>query len=226
MAIIDTYSKRQRQAERGTEPDVYLYDILPSALRVQIVHIMRDAIGTDGPSSSAATRFYISLEEMLSREFGVFSLGRGDPKTNLSKFIVEGSTEQVIDAIEVIFRMIERKHAESGYIKLATPRQRAASAIEELNGRFKEHTIGFRYEGGNLIRIDSEYTHAEITKPALALLRDPQFAGAEKEFRNAHDHYREGSAEEAITDALKAFESTMKSIFVKRGWTFGETDPA
>ena len=47
MAIFDLYSKR-RKAERGEVPDVYIYDKIPSGLRVQIVHIWGDAIGNPG----------------------------------------------------------------------------------------------------------------------------------------------------------------------------------
>lgn len=44
MGIYNLYSKRQRQL-RGEIPDVFSYDNIPNSLRVQIVHIIRDAIG-------------------------------------------------------------------------------------------------------------------------------------------------------------------------------------
>ena len=34
----------------------------------------------------------------------------------------------------------------------------------------------------------------------------------------AHEHYRKGNHEEALSEALKAFESTLKSICTKRNW--------
>lgn len=46
MAIFDLFSKRQKSL-RGDVPDVYVYDNLPDALRVQIVHIWTDALGND-----------------------------------------------------------------------------------------------------------------------------------------------------------------------------------
>ena len=46
MAIFELFSKRQK-ALRGDIPDVYTYDDLPNALRVQIVHIWSDALGSD-----------------------------------------------------------------------------------------------------------------------------------------------------------------------------------
>lgn len=59
-------------------------------------------------------------------------------------------------------------------------------------------------------------------KPALVLLSDPRFKGAEEEFRSAHAHYRAGEYEDAIVDANRAFESTMKTIcdIKGKGWEY------
>nr|BCT73998.1 hypothetical protein [Escherichia coli] len=44
MAIINIYSKRQRKI-RGEVNDVYQYNNIPHALRVQIIKIITDSIG-------------------------------------------------------------------------------------------------------------------------------------------------------------------------------------
>ena len=44
MAIYNLFSKRQKTL-KGDMPDIYTYDDLPKALRVQIVHIWHDALG-------------------------------------------------------------------------------------------------------------------------------------------------------------------------------------
>ncbi len=49
MAIINIYSKRQRKI-RGEVNDVYQYNNIPHALRVQIIKIITDSIGF--PSSN------------------------------------------------------------------------------------------------------------------------------------------------------------------------------
>ena len=46
MAIFDLFSKRQKKL-RGEVPDVYTYDDIQSPLRVQIVHIWTDALGSE-----------------------------------------------------------------------------------------------------------------------------------------------------------------------------------
>ena len=96
------------------------------------------------------------------------------------------------------------------------------SAIRELNSRFKEHGVGYCFANGEIIRIDSQYLHSEAVKPALDLLDRKRYAGAQEEFLRAHKHYRSGESKEAISECLKAFESTMKSICKKRGWRYDE----
>jgi hypothetical protein len=46
------------------------------------------------------------------------------------------------------------------------------------------------------------------------------FTGASDEFLKAHEHYRKGRKGEAMTEALKAFESTMKAICDENGWSY------
>ena len=68
--------------------------------------------------------------------------------------------------------------------------------------------------------MDSEYLHQEVTKSAIKLLHDPAFRGASDEFLRAHEHYRSGRNKEAIAEALKAFESTLKTICERLGWSY------
>jgi hypothetical protein len=101
---------------------------------------------------------------------------------------------------------------------VSTTLRAAADAVSELNERFRRAGFGYRYEGGKIMRIDSELLHQEITRPALALLSDPRFAGADQEFRAAHDHLKAGEFKDCTVDALNAFESTMKAICLAKGW--------
>jgi len=97
---------------------------------------------------------------------------------------------------------------------------RSADALQELNIRFRESSVGYQYESGQIVRMDSEIVHEEIVKPALALLRDPRFEGPQDEYLKAHAHYRAGENKDAITDANNAFESTLKVICDVKGWKY------
>jgi hypothetical protein len=76
----------------------------------------------------------------------------------------------------------------------------------------------YQFENKKIVRVDSQFAHSEIVKPALSLLNKPGYEGAQEEFLKAHAHYREGNFKDAVNWANKAFESTMKSICKKKGW--------
>jgi hypothetical protein len=99
-------------------------------------------------------------------------------------------------------------------------------AIAECNQRFQEHQVGFKFVGRQILRIDSEFTHAELTMPVMKLLAQEYLQGANEEFFTALDHQRHGRNKECINECLKAFESTMKSICHKRKWQYNQTDAA
>jgi HEPN domain-containing protein len=80
--------------------------------------------------------------------------------------------------------------------------------------------VGYQVEGAHLIRVDSQFVHAEVVKPALALLSGRDFEGPRQEFLSAHEHYRAGEHRQAVAMAANALESTFKAIFDREGWTY------
>ena len=121
-------------------------------------------------------------------------------------------SKKALDAIELSFQVIDKNRSSNKASKITD------DAIEELNFRFKEAWwFGYQFTNKQIVRIDSEYIHAEIVKPSLKLLNQEQFSGAQQEFLNAHEHYRKGNAKEALNECLKAFESTMKRDLREKG---------
>ena len=57
-------------------------------------------------------------------------------------------------------------------------------------------------------------------KPTLKLLFEEGFEGAEDEIRNVYERRRKGDNKNAILEAGKAFESTMKIICDKQGYAY------
>ncbi|MCX0444404.1 STM4504/CBY_0614 family protein [Aeromonas veronii] len=228
MAILDLFSKRQRRA-RGEVPDVYVYDKLPRELKVQIIHIIEDAIGIDNYGSSNVLRLYEFINKALCREYGVFELiknAQSDQFSIFNFFLQETSIERSLDVVELCFKYIGYI-AEDRNFQYQTDRKiEPEDAILELNERFRENGVGFQFESGEIIRVDSEFIHSEAVKPTLAILRAPGFKGANEEFLQAHEHYRHGRHKECLVDCLKAFESTMKAICKIRQWETKPNDTA
>ncbi len=223
MGVSDIFSKRQKRL-RGEAPDVYSYDPLPEPLKVQIVQIWEEALGDRQAYQDAepgTRQAYQLIVETLRHEYGVFSLvgaeaGRGDHFSKLRKFFLkEEETEKALDVVDFTFRFIDRVMRRYGR---PTASEDADAAIGELNARFREHAIGYQFAEGEIVRVDSELLHAEVVKPALSLLRAPEFAGAQEEFLKAHEHYRHKRQKEALAECLKALESVMKAICAKRQW--------
>ena len=228
MSTFDLYSKRQKEL-RGEVPDVYTYESIPQPLKVQIVHIWRDALGHESEyhnSHVGTYRAYKFIVETLCREYGVFSLpgakdyGDRNYLSELSNFLLQQQdVEKALDAIELSFRYIDRLTRQYDYLDRVNASKRADAAIDELNARFREHGIGYQFTDEEIIRIDSELLHVEAVKPALAILRSPEYAGAQAEFLKAHEHYRHGRTKEALAECLKSLESVMKAICAKRRWS-------
>lgn len=228
MSIFDLFSKRQKKL-RGEVPDVYTYDSIPQPLKVQIIHIWRDALGGESKYNNdsyyGTYNAYKFIVDALCREYGIFSLpgsrdhGNRHYINELDNFLLQQhEPEKVLDAVELSFRYIDRITRDFNYLRLSNASERADAAIGELNSRFREHGVGYQFVDGEIIRVDSEMIHAEIVIPALALLRGTEYAGAQAEFLKAHEHYRHGHAKEALTECLKAMESVMKVICGKRKW--------
>lgn len=232
MAIFSLFSKRQK-ALRGDVPDVYTYDDLPNALKVQIVHIWSDALGSDenyydkygcGDNVQSAYKFIV---DTLCREYGMFQLPtaekhRGRMYLNeLANYLLQvDDVEKQLDIVELSFRYIDKITRKYDYLRKQNASESVDKAIEELNYRFKEHGIGFQFIEGEIVRVDSELLHSETVKPALRLLNENNYKGAQQEFLSAYEHYRHGKNKEALNDCLKSFESTMKGICDKRKWSY------
>lgn len=231
MPVYDIYSRRKKRSGQ-TEADVYQYDTIPNTLRIQIQHIWRDAIGPyydprDGfpnvppPHNNPAWNF---IRDTLCREKGRLSLAEAsNPKDECFRYLrSEGDVDSLLDVIELSFRYIGRVLVKKPAYELEKLgiTQDPEDAVNELNFRMREAGVGFQFEGDQIIRVDSELVHAEVVQPALQLLSDSRFEGAEQEFLAAHAHYRAGEYKDCVSDALNAFESTMKTICDIKDWEY------
>ncbi|MCS6211409.1 STM4504/CBY_0614 family protein [Shewanella baltica] len=230
MAIFELFSKRQKKI-RGEVEDVYVYEDIPQSLRVQIIHIIRDTIGQD-KYEDRARGAYEFIHKALCKEYGVFTLkqhARSDDNAIFDYFLNCDDYERCLDIIEITFRIINNYVDENyyNYKQYTTSSQEPEDAINELNSRFKECGVGYQFESGELIRVDSQYLHSESVKPVLHLLGSAkEYQGANDEFLSAHEHYRHKRYKECLNDCLKSFESLMKAIHEKHSWSYGQNDTA
>ncbi|TWT87054.1 STM4504/CBY_0614 family protein [Stieleria varia] len=228
MAVFDLFSKRQKRL-RGDVPEVYVYDDVPSPLRVQLVQILQDGIGRDEQFQDVPLQLYAHIHKTLCREYGVFSLTkehRSSDWESVANYLLQtDDVEHIIDIVELCLRAVDTVIRERNWQYIGCSSSPDAT-IAEANSRFKEHGVGFEYVSGEVIRIDSQLIHDDVVKPALKLLSDPKYKGANDEFLKAHEHYRHGRHKECLAECLKAFESTMKTICDLKGWQYQPRDTA
>lgn len=232
MKMYEPFSKRQKRT-RGEVPDVYQYETIPPELRVQIVHIWDDIfdaqIGYGGLKQVDLEAYatYRFIENQLCRTYGIFELG---VEENLYERVVNfliktEETERVIDVIELSFRCIDSK-IDANSNRYFSSKVSPDDAINELNHRFREHGVGYQYEFGQIIKVDSQLIHSEVVKPTLIFLSDPIYERANEEFLKAHEHYRERNYKDCVNNCLNAFESCLKVICQKRSWGYRQNDSA
>ena len=226
MKAFDMFSKREKR-RRGEVPDVYQYKTIPIALRNQVIHIWKDVFGPPiyetmgGLSYSKAYEF---IHDVLCREHGFDTLRKNNEYyfDAICKFLGETKdTDEVIDVIDISFRFID-EGVRSYPADFPDSEISPDEAIAELNHRFQQHGVGYQYESGQIIRVDSKFIHSEVVKPALIRLSDPMYEGANDEFRKAHKHYQQGRYKECMNECSKAFESCIKAICDKRGWNYAK----
>ncbi len=200
--------------------------------------------------SELAMDAYRSIETTLREEYGVLSLDGIDDSGEdrygfywtVRDFLLKTEdTDKVIDVIEISFRYIDQVIRDKFYVpnndgldEIFGPRHRDISydgilpdeAIDQLNRRFRQHSVGYQYESGQIMKVNSQYMHSEVVKPALVFLSDPIYEGANEEFLKAHEHYRRRDYKDCMTNCLKAFESCLKAICDGRGWSYDDEKSA
>lgn len=226
---------RQRNLERQEEPVLYKYDELPDSFRVQVVRILEQVIGEGQGRGGVVSRYtdpnsepfgppvvWEIIANLIADRLGT---GTGDSRGYLEFFDLmfrapRTTMYEKLTGVEDAFREVTKLPGDyqSSFGRPINSRE----AVNLLNMRFREHDLGYAFEVDRLIRVDSQYLHSQTVEPALQLLSRRAFEGAEHEFLKAHEHFRHGENEDAIVDAARAFESTMKQICDELDWEYSE----
>lgn len=202
MARFDLFSKRQRDIANAGEADVYQYDTVPANFRIQLLNIAGNAFGEDRTyrqgKGHVTNPNWIWIDDTYTHERGLNPLGgeKHLPPLIRAKFSAMDDAD-ALDLVDLIgFRVhgVDQK-IKNIYQRIAPDRY---IHIDEINFRMREARMGYQFEEGRLTRVDSQFIHGEIVKPALVLLSGKGFAGAQQEFLAAHQHYRLGQNKEAV----------------------------
>lgn len=231
MTIYRTFSNRNRPP-----PGNLVYDSLPEELRHHCLRIIDQVLGRDDALLGALNGILQtehpvpSFAEQRATEKESFEFEFSEPPEFYVYCIKDGEFDEAMDAIEgaafFINSEMRKRHTSDAD-------KRADEALDEMNGRFAQHGVGYQFsrEQGRFVRVDSTFMHEEVVAPSMALLMEKGFEGAAQEFQKAHEHYRKmvqepEAGKDAVTWAAKAVESTLKAIMVARGWAYDEKKDA
>ena len=162
---------------------------------------------------------YQRVHKVLSHECGEEHLVPGPiTKENFAEFVIDAEDPNLaIKAIEGAFACLD---------DIATQRPGSEIAIhfetsrDELNRRFHQHGVRYRYKSGRIVQVDSDWIHTKVVVPAMGLIANPKYAAANQEFDDALKHYHAGKNKECLNACGRAFESCLKIICDEQGWKY------
>lgn len=229
---------RQRDLERAGQPILYGYDDLPNPFRVQVYRILEQVIGDEERHGGVISvpvggqqepfgpkTIWKIISRVIADELG-YTTGEPRGKGDFLSILFQSNlpVPQVLTALEIALRAVGS--LESGYQKNFGCAIDSQEAIRTINRRFRQHDLGYAFESGVIVRVDSQYLHTQVVSPALQLLMTAGFEGAQRRFLKAHEHFRQGENDDAILDAARAFESTMQHICDELNWEYPDAAKA
>jgi hypothetical protein len=168
--IFETFARRKRQQNRNGEPEIYTYDQAPEHMRHQICSALAEGIGFyyggggyhEPPPN--ADLIWEQIDRICRKE--MYSYLSYTQETDLRlRFLNYVRHVQDIDhflsAVEIGCLVLRISSDEYDSPKLRGGQQKGVDAIEEINGRFEQHSVGYQFENGQIIRVDSKLPHAE-----------------------------------------------------------------
>ena len=109
MAIFDLFSKRQADAAKSGQIDVYQYADIPSNLRVQVQQIALEGMGHPGDlgdgfySGDKDNNLWVDIERLYLRERGLDAIAQERlAGARVLNFMRNCSTEEWLDFLELI----------------------------------------------------------------------------------------------------------------------------
>ncbi|HTV49188.1 MAG TPA: hypothetical protein VMG59_12170 [Phycisphaerae bacterium] len=214
------------------KPDTYQYTF-PSNVRSRILLTFAGFYENNYDGSSFRS-LLDDVAPILAREYG--GLMGGDQMASPSHdhhpvilHLSYCSDPQVIDFITIAFRSWNYRAGQHG--------------VDEINRILREESIGYEftqyverevlsqdssgrtrrlieYDYPEVIVKHEEYAHESIVKPCLSVLANPVFKVANDEMLKAHEHIRKNNLDDAITCCGAAYESVIKTVLDKKGWTY------
>lgn len=221
-----TYHEFQLNMGFKEADDVFQYEIVSKKVRNQCILLLEELVLKVMDWSDI---YWGAIERKIRFEFGLYHLTGGTSYHKVRNTFDILKNEEALYTIEL---MLEQLYEHAQMLKQRSDDvskndvQSIENAIDVINNKMKEDSLGYEFIEGKIIRVDNKFVHRNIVVDSIVLLREEEFDSASKEFFEAYHDYKNGSLKNAITNAGKSFESTMKIICDKLGYNYKQNDTA
>ena len=215
--------KPKKQSREAIRTHLAIKDMLaepqiPNELRVKILKLMGYAFKGIYDRQLNYTGFFRNpLNAIVNRfEYQTGQTLRGiDSQTKIGQLVNDAGIKDLVKIVSVFLEEILRyPHLGDAIL--------GCDFVAEINRHFREYHVMYEFaaDGSGKIRatnIRSMYLHKETIAKPISLLTEIGFRGPLEEFEDAKEALDKQDTDKAVTEALKAFESTMKSILQELG---------
>ena len=243
--IFDVFSRRP---DALAKPE----HTVPESTRNRIFFWCGEVFSNSRVSSGAGdyrTDFWDQIHRFLQYRHGraQVSLTRRNPPSSSQdaiQYLLDCSGAEFLDFVEYIFRVDCFFHVALSEGQLVAELNEllrqdnlpyhvtdfVKETVQEVAADYpfagREMTVIKTVSYPTVIIRESEVLHAEAIAPALQLLKRPYFKSANAEYLAALEDYRKADFGDSLTKCGSAFESILKVVCHRKGWTFRETDTA
>lgn len=218
------YELFSRRNSTKLKSDVYEYEHIPHNFRTQFAMLISEVVNEFKSGYwTKSSRFWELMVKEIQIELGLlklsnnvrYTLSKDNYVNNVMSFLLTTDNKTALDVMDLL---VFYHHAYS--ITEYSVKEKWQEAINRINRKLKENSLGYEIVENQLIRIDNQFIHNEVVKNAIHLLQEHQFHAVSEEFLKAHEHYKQGDYKDAVVNAGKSFESTMKTICSKNGYKY------
>ncbi|AMQ06638.1 STM4504/CBY_0614 family protein [Sporosarcina psychrophila] len=205
------------------ENEVYQYEVVNEKFRNQCFRLVFALID----ELHLGYEYWRKIEKVITIEFGKATLVGADSETRIQRELSSCNDFEALYMVQVLLGLLyEYSEHEKQFDSPDTKRtvEKIDATISAINKKMLESSLGYELVEGKLIRMDNKFIHQEVVVKSIKLLHENGFQSASEDFLQAYSDYKNGNLENAITNAGKAFESTMKIICDKLGYVYKQKD--
>jgi hypothetical protein len=242
-SLFNAFSKRPEVSTKAKHE-------IPQTTRTRVMLWCRELYSNSRTDLATVGRgdcngeFWQEIHARLLMRTGRLPLSETDRSWNgqeATKYMFHCSGEEFLDFMEDIFSAETFFHVSIGDDKLVDELNAllqidnlpyhlthfVKETVQESSPRgYGSRTVTYTRAFPKVVVKENEVLHSNAMEPALTLLQQPHFLNANKEYLAALEDYRKGDLNDCIVKCCSAFESVLKVICDRKGWSYKQTDTA